>query len=221
MSHITDVLAITGICPILVKADPESAVMAAKALARGGDPVLEVLLRDEESYVNIQKIANEAPETAVGAGTVLNLEQAKRVADLGVKFMVSPGFNPKVVEFCLDHDILALPGCITPSEITMALEYGIDVVKFFPVYQMGGIETLKQYTFGPFPTVKYVVTGGLGKDNFLPLLRHKNTLAAGGDWMFTEHHALENGNFEQIEDNIRHCIYQVLDQREEINNNQL
>lgn len=217
MSQLTDLLSITGICPILVKADPESAVLAAKALARGGDPVLEVLIRDEESYTNIGKIAKEAPETTVGAGTVINLEQAKRAADLGAKFMVSPGFNPKVVEFCLDQGIIPLPGCVTPTEITLALEYGINVVKFFPVYQMGGIETLKQYTFGPFPTVKYVVTGGLGTENFLPLLTHKNTLAAGGDWMFTEHQALEQKNFEQIEDNIRNSIYRVLDQREEMN----
>ena len=214
MSQIADILAITGVCPILVRAIPEYAVKAAKALARGGDPVLEILLRDEDSYINIANVAKDVPETIVGAGTVLNLEQAKRVADLGAKFMVLPGFHSKVVEFCLDNNIDVLPGCVTPSEIIMALDYGINIVKFFPVYQMGGVETLRQYTFGPFPTVKYVVTGGLGKDNYLPLLRHKNTLAAGGDWMFTEDDALERGDFTSIEDNVRRSIYQVLDQRE-------
>ena len=207
------ILKTTGICPIMVAPEIDAAVPAAKALAKGGLPVCEVLMRNEDSLKHLNNIAAYAPEVIVGAGSVMNLEQAKKVIDLGARFIVMPGFNGEVVEHCLKNDISVLPGCVTATEIMMALNYGLHVVKFFPVYQMGGNEMLAQFNNGPFGSIEWVVTGGLDSKNFLPLLQHRNTLAAGGDWMFADYNALANKDYEQITRNTRDAIADVLKQR--------
>jgi len=213
MSELMDLLKLTGICPILVDSEPDSTIPAAEALIQGGVPVMEILMRNEASKANLKKIARELPGLTVGAGTVLNVKQAKEVIDLGAKFIVMPGFQREVVELCVNRQIPVLPGCVTPTEIMMALDYGINVVKFFPVYQMGGLDTLAQLNGGPFPNVQFVVTGGLNATNFLPLMAHKNVLAAGGDWMFADYHALTARNFKQITSNIRKSLNEVMDIR--------
>lgn len=207
------ILKTTGICPIMVEPKIEQAVPAAKALAQGGIPVCEVLMRNENSLKHLNNIAKEAPEVIVGAGSVLNLEQAKQVIDLGAKFIVMPGFDGKIVEHCLKNDISVLPGCVTATELMMALSYGIKVVKFYPVYEMGGTATLAQFNNGPFGMIEWVVTGGLNGQNFLPLVAYKNTLAAGGDWMFNVKNALVNSDYEQIADNTRETVLDSLNAR--------
>lgn len=207
------ILKTTGICPIMVEPKIEQAVPAAKALAQGGIPVCEVLMRNENSLKHLNNIAKEAPEVIVGAGSVLNLEQAKQVIDLGAKFIVMPGFDGKIVEHCLKNDISVLPGCVTATELMMALSYGIKVVKFYPVYEMGGTDTLAQFNNGPFGMIEWVVTGGLNGQNFLPLVAYKNTLAAGGDWMFNVKNALVNSDYEQIADNTRETVLDSLNAR--------
>ena len=114
---------------------------------------------------------------------------------------------------CVNRNVPVLPGCVTATEIMMALDYGIQTVKFFPVYQMGGLDTLAQLYGGPFPNVRYVVTGGLNSVNFLPLMTHKSVLAAGGDWMFADYNALNGRNYKQITCNIRKSVNEVLDIR--------
>ena len=213
MNDMLDILNLTGICPILAVAEPDQAVPAAKALVDGGLPMLEVLMKNETSVQNMASIAREVPEIYVGAGTVLTVDQAKRVIDLGAKFVVLPGFSPKDVEYCLKQNVMVLPGCVTPTEIMMALDYGITNVKFFPVFEMGGIKTMTQLNGGPFPNVKFVVTGALDSGNFLPLVEYKNTLAAGGDWMFQDHAALKNRDYEQIARNMRESVLRVQDMR--------
>ena len=104
------------------------------------------------------------------------------------------------------------PGCATPAEITTALEYGIDIVKFFPVYQLGGLSVLNEYS-GTFPMVRYMVTGALNEKNFLPLMENRNILAAGGDWMFNQGNALANRDFELIAKNLRASVTAVQDLR--------
>ncbi len=207
------ILKTTGICPIMVEPKPEQAVPAAKALARGGIPVLEILMRNENSLKHLNNIVREAPEVISGAGSVLNIEQAKKVIDLGAKFIVMPGFKADVVEYALKNNISVLPGCVTATEIMMALSYGINVVKFYPVYEMGGTNTLAQFNNGPFGMIEWVVTGGLDGKNFLPLIKYKNTLAAGGDWMFNEKNALINSDYEQIEENTRKTVLDSLNVR--------
>ncbi|MGN0179835.1 MAG: bifunctional 4-hydroxy-2-oxoglutarate aldolase/2-dehydro-3-deoxy-phosphogluconate aldolase [Monoglobaceae bacterium] len=207
------ILKTTGICPIMVEPKIEQAVPAAKALAEGGIPVLEILMRNENSYKHLNNIAKEAPEVIAGAGSVLNLEQAKKVIDLGARFIVMPGFNAEVVEHCLKNDISVLPGCVTATEIMMALSFGINILKFYPIYEMGGTKTLAQFNNGPFGMVEWVVTGGLDGKNFLPLVQYKNTLAAGGDWMFNENNALINSDYEQIAENTRRTVLDSLNAR--------
>lgn len=213
MEIMMNLLKLTGICPILAMAEPDAAVPAARALVEGGLPMMEVLMKNETSVQNLAKIAREVPEIYVGAGTVLNAQQAERLIDLGAKFIVMPGFSRSVVEVCLKRNVMALPGCVTATEIMMALDYGIKVVKFFPVFQMGGIGTMAQLNGGPFPDVKFVVTGALNSENFLPLVEYQGTLAAGGDWMFQDHDALKNRDFEQIARNMRESVCRVQDMR--------
>ena len=197
----------TAICPIMVAPDPDFAADAAKAIAEGGLPVCEVLLhRDEHSVTRIKNIAKNAPEVIVGAGTVISLRDAQEALDAGAKFCVAPGFVPEVVEFCLKNNLSILPGCTTASEISMALNYGINILKFFPVYQMGGVDTLSQYYYGPFGKVEWVVTGGLNGKNYLDLVKFNSVLAAGGDWMFAENNAISDRNYDAIVENMRRTI---------------
>lgn len=207
-----DILKTTGLCPILASCESESAVPAARALAAGGVPVVEVLQRFENSLSNMEKIAKEVPEICVGAGTVTTLRQAEELIDKGAQFIIMPGFGRQVVEYCLKKNVPVVPGCVTAAEITMALEYGCDIVKFYPVYQLGGLSVLNEYS-GTFPTVRYMVTGALNETNFLPLMECKNVLAAGGDWMFTQGQALKNKDYELIAKNVRASVSQVRDLR--------
>lgn len=208
------ILKTTGICPIMVAPELEFAADAAHALAEGGLPVCEVLLhRDEHSLDRINQIAKNASEVIVGAGSVISIDDAKAAIDAGAKFFVAPGFVPEVVEFALNKNIPILPGCVTASDISMALNYGISILKFFPVYQMGGAETLAQYHGGPFGNVEWVVTGGLNGQNFLPFANIGYVLASGGDWMFAEKNAVNDKNYEQIVINTRKTVKDVLDLR--------
>jgi 2-dehydro-3-deoxyphosphogluconate aldolase/(4S)-4-hydroxy-2-oxoglutarate aldolase len=208
------ILKTTGICPIMVNPDVAFAADAAKALVEGGLPVCEVLLhRDENSLNRIKKIAKDAPEVIVGAGSVISLRDAEEALDAGAKFCVAPGFVPEVVEFCLKNNLSVLPGCVTASEISMGLNYGLNVLKFFPIYQLGGVDTLTQYYYGPFGKVEWVVTGGLNGQNFLPLVKFNSVLAAGGDWMFAENNAISDKNYEQIVLNTRKTIKDSLEAR--------
>ncbi len=208
------ILKTTGICPIMVAPEVDFAADAAHAIAEGGLPVCEVLLhRDEYSLDRIKKIAKDAPEVMVGAGSVISIKDAEEAIDAGAKFFVAPGFVPEVVEFALKKDIPILPGCVTASDISMALNYGINILKFFPIYQLGGAETLAQYHGGPFGKVEWVVTGGLNGKNFLPFAGIDYVLASGGDWMFAENNAVNDKNYEQIVLNTRKTIKDVLDLR--------
>ena len=214
--EIYGILKTTGICPIIATTEIETGVPAARALVKAGLPVCEILMRGENEKM-LNKIANEVPEIFVGAGSVMNVDMAKRVIDLGAKFIVSPGYDQKIVDYCLSKDISVLPGCSTATEIMAALNSGINVLKFYPVYQLGGVDTLKQYNYGPFGNVEWVCTGGLNGENFLPLLSHKWTLACGGDWMFVEHNAINEHNYEQIEKNTRKTIKDSLNYRAALN----
>lgn len=212
------ILKTTGICPIMVAPELDFAADAAHAISEGGLPVCEVLLhRDEDSLNRIKKIALEAPEVTVGAGSVISIRDAEEALDAGAKFFVAPGFVPEVVEFALKREIPILPGCVTASDISMALNYGINILKFFPIYQLGGAETLAQYHGGPFGKVEWVVTGGLNGKNFLPFAEIDYVLASGGDWMFAENNAVNDKNYEQIVLNMRKTIKDVLNLRAQKN----
>ena len=208
------ILKTTGICPIMVAPEVDFAADAAHALAEGGLPVCEVLLhRDEYSLDRIKNIAKDAPEVIVGAGSVISIRDAEEAIDAGAKFCVAPGLVPEVVEFALKKNMPILPGCVTASDISIALNYGINILKFFPIYQLGGADTLAQYHGGPFGKVEWVVTGGLNGKNFLTFSTIDYVLASGGDWMFAENNAVGDKNYDMIVKNTRRTINDVLEAR--------
>ena len=208
------ILKTTGICPIMVAPEVDFAADAAHALAEGGLPVCEVLLhRDEYSLDRIKNIAKDAPEVIVGAGSVISIRDAEEAIDAGAKFFVAPGLVPEVVEFALKKNMPILPGCVTASDISIALNYGINILKFFPIYQLGGADTLAQFHGGPFGKVEWVVTGGLNGKNFLTFSTIDYVLASGGDWMFAENNAVGDKNYDMIVKNTRRTINDVLEAR--------
>lgn len=212
MKYMMDVLNVTGILPILAYAPSECAVPAGRALLQGGLPILEVLMRSENALDNLKNIIREVPELTVGAGTVLTLEQAKAAIDVGAKFIVLPGFHERIVDFCINNNTLVVPGCVTATELMAANDYGLELIKFFPVHEMGGRETIEALS-GPFPQMRFVVTGNLHGGNFLPLLKCSKIIATGGDWMFQEKNALNERDYEQISRNLRNSILQVQNMR--------
>ncbi len=185
-----------GIIPVIKINDAKKAVPLAKALIDGGLPAAEVTFRTDAAEDAIRAIAEAYPEMLVGAGTVLTIDQAQRALNAGAKFIVSPGFNPKVVKWCLDNGVTPLPGCTTPSEIEGALELGLDVVKFFPAEQSGGLAKIKAMS-APYGGVKFMPTGGVSLDNVNEYLANNKILACGGSFMVKESY-IDNDNWDEI-----------------------
>ena len=197
-----------GIVPVVKIQDPKKAVPLAKALIDGGLPVAEITFRTEAALETISVISKELPQMLVGAGTVLTVEQAKKAKENGAKFIVSPGFNPKVVSWCVENEILATPGCTTPSEIEQALELGLDVVKFFPAEQSGGIQKIKALS-APYYHVKFIPTGGIDLKNLTTYLDCKKVIACGGSFMVKEEY-IETEQWEKITELTREAVRLML-----------
>ncbi len=196
MSIIEQISAI-GIVPVIKLNNPQrDALPLAKALCDGGVPVAEITFRAEGAAEAIQAVAAAYPEMIVGAGTVLSVEQVKKAADAGAKFVVSPGFNPKTVEYCQSVNMPILPGCITPTEIEWALSYGLEVLKFFPAEQSGGLARIKAMS-APFSMVRFMPTGGISLDNLGTYSAFKSIVACGGSYMVTDK-LIEGGHWDDI-----------------------
>lgn len=186
----------SGVVPVAVIDKLEHAVPLAKAMVAGGIDVIEVTLRTPTALDCIRSIARDCPEMLVGAGTVVTLDQCRQAVDSGANFIVSPGFNPKVVTWCVENGVAVVPGCVTPSEITAALELGLKVVKFFPSNIYGGLDAMRALA-GPFPQVEFIPTSGIKADNIGQFLRASFICAAGGSWVCPRPD-IEAGNFEKI-----------------------
>ena len=143
MHEVLEQVAKLGVVPVVVLNDVKDAAPLAKALCEGGLPCAEVTFRTEAAEESIRIMSEQFPEMLVGAGTVLTIDQVDRAVAAGAKFIVSPGFDPEIVDYCLSKDILVLPGCITPSEVAQAVKRGLKIVKFFPAEQAGGIAMIK------------------------------------------------------------------------------
>ncbi|MCL1930652.1 MAG: bifunctional 4-hydroxy-2-oxoglutarate aldolase/2-dehydro-3-deoxy-phosphogluconate aldolase, partial [Treponema sp.] len=152
--------------------------------------------------------AKEAPEALIGAGTVLTTEQVDRAIDAGARFIVSPGFNPKVVAYCLQKKIPVAPGCANPSDVEQALEMGLDVVKFFPAEQAGGLEYIKAIA-APYPNLKFMPTGGINAGNIAQYIAFDKILACGGSWMVSAD-LINAGEFEKITALSREAVFSML-----------
>lgn len=171
-----------GIIPVIKLNSVEQAVPLAKALIDGGIPAAEVTFRTEAAADGIKAIKEAYPEMLLGAGTVINKDYAKKAIDAGAEFIVSPGFNPEVVDFVLDKGVPMIPGVANPGQIEQALCKGLDCLKLFPAETLGGVAMLDALS-GPFPNVKFMATGGINAKNMGEYLKRKNILAIGGSWM--------------------------------------
>lgn len=198
-----------GIVPVIKINDVENAIPLAKALIDGGLPVAEITFRTDAAEESIRRVSQAFPEMLVGAGTVLTVEQAQKAKNAGAKFIVSPGFNPKVVAWCLENDIVPTPGCTTPTEIEQALEMGLNIVKFFPAEQSGGIDKIKALC-APYTNIKFIPTGGINLDNLNEYISFKKIVACGGSFMVKEDF-INNGEWDKITELTRKSVDKMLD----------
>lgn len=185
------------VLPVLVIPDSSQALPLADALSRGGLPVAEVTLRTATALESIRRISAERPDVTVGAGTVLNEKQAAEAVKAGASFLVSPGLNPAVVEYCQSQSIPIFPGVVTPTEIEVALRLGLKVLKFFPAEPAGGLRYL-QAVCGPYSDVKFIPTGGMKRTLMADYLATGRVIACGGSWMAPESW-LVAGDFNRVE----------------------
>jgi 2-dehydro-3-deoxyphosphogluconate aldolase/(4S)-4-hydroxy-2-oxoglutarate aldolase len=170
-----------GLIPVIAIEEAAEALPLGRTLLENGLPIAEITFRTKAAAAAIRQLA-KLSELMLGAGTVLSTDQVQEACDAGAQFMVTPGFNPKVVDFCVKNSIPIVPGVCTPTEIEAALEYGLDVLKFFPAQSMGGIKSLKAFS-GPYSKVKFIPTGGINTTNVCDYLNLPNVLACGGSWM--------------------------------------
>ena len=188
----------TGIIPVVVLNRVADAEPLAESLIKGGLPCAEVTFRTDAAEESIRAIAKKFPDMFVGAGTVLTTEQADRAVDAGAKFIVSPGLNPKVVEHCLKKNYPITPGIMTPSELEIALGFGLDVVKFFPAENAGGLKMIKAIS-APYTMMKFMPTGGINTTNVRDYLACDKILACGGSWM-VKGDLINAGDFAKIQE---------------------
>ncbi|MDR1971938.1 MAG: bifunctional 4-hydroxy-2-oxoglutarate aldolase/2-dehydro-3-deoxy-phosphogluconate aldolase [Treponema sp.] len=182
MNKILEDLGKIGIIPVIRIDDADKAVPLAKALIAGGIPCAEVTFRTAQGDEAIRRITAEVPECLVGAGTVLSAEQVDKAIKAGAKYIVSPGYNSKVVNYCIEKGIPVTPGCSNPSDFEQALEAGLEVVKFFPAEQSGGLEYIKAVA-APYSSLKFIPTGGINAANIGKYIACDKILACGGTWM--------------------------------------
>ena len=185
-----------GIVPVVRLEQPPEGVALARALLAGGLPCAEVTFRTQAAADAIRQIATAVPEVVVGAGTVVSVDQARQAVDAGARFIVSPGFGPKVVEWCLQERIPVLPGVATPSDILQALDHGLTILKFFPAESLGGIPTLEAIA-APFGGVRFVPTGGITAANLGAYLKLRAVIAVGGSWLVAPK-LIAAGRFDEI-----------------------
>ena len=170
------------VVPVIVIDDPDDAVPLARALADGGLPCAEITFRTPGAAEALKRVTDEVPSVFVGAGTVLTPKQAEKARAAGAQFMVAPGFNPRVVDYCLGEGIPVYPGICTPTELEAALEKGLTAVKFFPAEPAGGLAYLKAMA-APYGDVDFMPTGGINATNVASYLGFKRVVACGGSWM--------------------------------------
>ena len=197
-----------GIVPVVKLNSAADALPLAKALIDGGLPVAEITFRTDAAEESIRRIAEKYPDMLVGAGTVLTIEQADRAVAAGAKFVVTPGFNYKVVSHCVAHQIPIFPGCPTTSDIEQAIELGLKVVKFFPAEQLGGIATIKAVS-APYGGIRFMPTGGVNEKNLLTYLSSDKIVACGGSWM-VKPELIDAGEFDKIEALTRSAVSSML-----------
>lgn len=171
-----------GIIPVVVLDDAKDARPLAQALCEGGLPCAEVAFRTAAAAEGIRQMSEACPQMLVGAGTVLTVEQVDRAAAAGAKFIVSPGFDPEIVDCCLEKGIPIFPGCITPSEVAQAVKRGLRVVKFFPAAHFGGVAAIQALS-APYAEIRFLPAGGISAANLGEYLSCPSVIACCGSWV--------------------------------------
>ena len=211
MHNLLEQIKQVGLVPVIKLEEPEKAVPLARALAKGGIPVAEITFRAPGADRAIAAVAESCPDILLGAGTVTSTEQVDRAVSAGAKYIISPGFDPEIVAYCVERDILIIPGCASPGDVSMAARMGLEAVKFFPAEAAGGVKMLRALA-GPFPNMRFMPTGGIGPENLRDYLAFPRVIACGGSWMVPGK-PLADGRFEEITALARTAVFRMLDVR--------
>ncbi len=207
MNEILDRIGTIGIVPVVVIDRAEDAPRLGEALCDGGLPCAEVTFRTEAAAEAIAVLKREFPHMLVGAGTVLTPRQADQAMEAGAAFLVSPGLNVKLLDYCLGQNYPMIPGCMTPGEIEQAMERGLRTVKFFPAEAAGGIRFIRALA-APYWDVRFMPTGGIHAGNVEEYLAFDRVLACGGSWM-VKGDLIAAGDFDRIRQLTREAVQLV------------
>jgi 2-dehydro-3-deoxyphosphogluconate aldolase/(4S)-4-hydroxy-2-oxoglutarate aldolase len=196
MNEIVEQLGQIGIIPVVAIDDADTAVSLGQALLDGGLPCAEITFRTSAEADAIQKMSAALPDILVGAGTVLTVEQAEQAAVAGARFIVTPGFDAAVVDWCLANNLPITPGVMTPTDINQAIAKGLNILKFFPAEVAGGVKALKAIG-GPYGSLKFIPTGGISTANLADYLSLPMVHACGGSFMVKKQ-LIAAGQFDTI-----------------------
>jgi 2-dehydro-3-deoxyphosphogluconate aldolase/(4S)-4-hydroxy-2-oxoglutarate aldolase len=196
MTDLLEKLGRLGVVPVVKIERAEDAIELGKALLAGGLPCAEITFRTAAAEDAIRRISSSLPKIIVGAGTVLTVDQASKAVSAGARFIVSPGINQKVVDWCLQNEIPVTPGVMTPTEIDMALDRGLNILKFFPAEAIGGIAVLKAIS-APYGGIKFIPTGGINQNNLADYLALPSVHCCGGSWL-VKANLISAGKFDEI-----------------------
>ena len=189
-------LAKSIVVPVVVLDKVEDAIPTANAMLAGGVDTMEITFRTACAPACIKAVAENCPDTLVGAGTIITLEQCKLAVEMGAKFIVAPGFNEEVVAWCVENNIPITPGCVTPTEIMGAMKYGLNLIKFFPANVYGGLNAMKNLA-GPLVGIKFLPTGGVNSSNIAEYISAPFIHAVGGSWVCPKAE-INAGNWDKI-----------------------
>jgi 2-dehydro-3-deoxyphosphogluconate aldolase/(4S)-4-hydroxy-2-oxoglutarate aldolase len=184
--------------------DAKHAVQTARALAEAGIHSVEVTMRTRAALKSIERIAAEVPEVIVGAGTVLTPENVRNVKAAGGKFCIAPGFNPEMIDCCLENSIPVVPGVATPTEMETAVRHGLSILKVFPIIPLGGVPFLKIVN-GPFRNLEWVPSGGITQEMLAEFLAYEKIVAVGCTW-FAPTEEIVAEKFDKIRETARKAV---------------